>query len=329
MFAITFSPDYPDREKVESFLDKWYKEETIGVNSSGSTGTPKTLFFQMEQLQASAKLTNLYFNLTADTKAALTLSIDTIAGKMMLARALSGQYTIHVTTPSARPLQHLVTPVDFIAMVPVQLEESLHHELEKLKQIRVILIGGGPISDHLVQKLNTNNLTVYHSYGMTETVSHVALRRVGAHTDLFFRGLPGVRFKTDANKLIIDAEHLRLNNLVTNDVVNLKSDTEFEWLGRADFVVNSGGYKIQMEALENKFAVYLHVPFFLWKEADEKWGERLVLCIQNVEKIDETALFDQLQLDKKERPKKTYYFSEFVYSASGKILRQNTFEQIS
>jgi O-succinylbenzoic acid--CoA ligase len=327
MFALRYSLTFLDRKKFDSLLEKFEKNESISVNTSGSTGQPKEIFFKSLQLINSAKITNAFFELNADSKALLCLSIDTIAGKMMLTRALVGDYQLSVTEPRSRPLKEVTASIDFVAMVPAQLSESIDHDLEKLKSIRVVLIGGGPISPLLEKKLKDKDITVYHSYGMTETVSHIALRRVGKETDVHFTGLKGVTFKTINDQLSISAEHLGIVDMPTNDVVHLLSESTFIWLGRADFVVNSGGKKIQLEEVEAKMSVHFNFPFFLWKEAHDKWGETLILVIKketDLEKIDLT----NLGLSKTEQAKKIYVFNDFLYSSSGKILRKATFEQI-
>ncbi len=323
MFALSYSSDFLDKAEVDSLLEQFRDNETISVKSSGSTGKPSESTFTYQTIANSAKATNTFFRFTENTKALLCLSSETIAGKMMLARAVQGDFEIVVSKPSARPLKNIDSPIDFVAMVPLQLQESIQHDLAKLKSIDTILIGGGPISIELKEELKQNDITVYHSFGMTETVSHIALRKVGAETEEAFTALPGVSFTTKNDHLVISAKHLNIKSLLTNDIVELLSDSTFIWKGRKDFVVNSGGYKIQIEEMERTCNEYIDVPFFFWKEPNEKWGEMLVLCLLEKDSVD----LSQQELPAWKMPKKIYSFSKFVYSESGKILRKNTFEQ--
>ncbi|MEJ6491506.1 MAG: AMP-binding protein [Flavobacteriales bacterium] len=326
MFAITYSDNYLDQKKVISFQDNFLNSSSVELNTSGSTGNPKKLSLSTENIRASAHMTNIFFNFNSNTKALLCMSIDTIAGKMMLARAIEGNYAIDIQTPSSRPLEHFETKIDFIAMVPVQLNESLKFDFEKLKTIPTILVGGGPISEEIENRLKELNITVYHSFGMTETVSHIAMRKVGKETTPYYEALSGVTFKVNDGMLALSAEHLGIQNLATNDLIQLDSPTRFRWLGRADFVVNSGGYKIQLEEIEKLLTSILPDSFFCWKEPSDKWGEILVLCVLDSDFSSND--FSSLDLPAWKIPKKTYVFSKFIHSESGKILRKPTFAQI-
>lgn len=325
MFGLSISPLFKDLDQLQSLQKDIEANKEISTYSSGSTGLPKEIKIPVSNMMASAEMTNAFFELTESTHAVLALSLDTIAGKMMLLRAMAGNYSLNIQPASLRPLEKVVTKVDFIAMVPAQLQESLEKDGDKLKEIRVILVGGGAISPVLEEKLKQEKLTVYHSFGMTETISHIAMRKVGYASTSYFEALPAVRFSTKEGKLVIDAPRIGVHQLGTNDVVELLSETQFEWLGRADFVVNSGGYKIQLEALEARLSVDFSVPFFLWKEPHETWGEQLILCVES--EMERPVVFS-IELKNWEKPKKTYFLKQFLRSESGKILRKATFEQI-
>jgi o-succinylbenzoate---CoA ligase len=324
MFALRYSSHFLDQEKIESLQASFLNEKYIKTSTSGSTGPSKEISLEISHMKASAQATNAFFGLRQDTSALLALSLDTIAGKMMLLRALVGNYSLIACPPKLRPLEDTDHDIDFVAMVPAQLRETLKHDVQKLKSIRVILIGGGPISSEVEDNLREEHLTVYHSFGMTETISHIAMRKCGYESNLFFEALPGVSFVSKDEKLVIHAPHLGVDSLQTNDLVELLSPTQFIWKGRADFVANSGGYKIVLEELESKISALIPYPFFLWKDADEKWGEKVVLCLENAggEEID----LSSLQLKAWEKPQKTYYFQHFLRSESGKIRRESTFE---
>ncbi len=324
MFHLAYLSQNIDREKIESLQESFKKDKLISAHTSGSTGIPKEISFELENMKASALATNAYFSFNEQTSALLALSTHTIAGKMMLLRAMEGNYKLTISTPTQRPLQNINVSLDFVAMVPTQLKETVEHDIEKLKSIRVILIGGGPISKELENELKHNKITIYHSFGMTETISHIAMRKVGFTTENFFEALPGVEFAVKSEKLVIQAPHIGVDGLETNDLVRLLSPSKFEWLGRADFVVNTGGYKIQIEALESRISSYVHSPFFLWKQAHEKWGEELVLCLEGKDSIH--LDFSTLNIKSWEKPKKIFCFDKFIRSESGKIIRKATFD---
>jgi o-succinylbenzoate---CoA ligase len=324
MFNLSFSSDYPEIQTIQDFLLQLENREEIVLQTSGSTGIPKKIIYASSQLLNSAAKTNAFFQLTESTRALLCMSPKVIAGKMMLARAYLGDYNLQIIPPTKRPLATITESIDFVAMVPLQLSESLQHDIQKLKSIQTILIGGGPIPANLEETLRKNKLTVYHSFGMTETVSHIALRKVGFETQDDFQALPGITFSVKEDQLVIHAPDLNIDHLETNDLVELSSPTSFKWLGRKDFVVNSGGYKLLPELLENRLSKFLQVPFFLWREEDAKWGEKLVLYIESAAwpALSEMALLEEFQ--KHELPKVYYLCPVFVTTESGKVNRIET-----
>ncbi len=324
MFLLSFSENFLDKAKVEQFISTLENNGSVKLQTSGSTGKPKLLSYSTSILKKSARKTNTFFNFTKKTKSLLCLNLDTIAGKMMLTRAHEGNYSIHLTTPSKRPLEFTEMPLDFIALVPIQLKESRLYDLEKLQEIKIILVGGGPIAKDLEELLCEKKLTVYHSFGMTETVSHVALRKVGYHQEDYFNALSGIHFSSQAGQLVIHAPELAVDELITNDLVDLISDKTFKWLGRKDFVINTGSYKIHPELLENSWSKFLDCQFFLWKEPSLKWGEKMVMYFENTvwpdfDKSDLLLIFKAYEL-----PKTYYLCDEFVYTESGKINRSAT-----
>ncbi len=327
MFSFAFSVDFLDRDKVNSFQKEFKNKETIQIKTSGSTGQPKEIDISVAQMKASAQMTNNYFSFNEKCRALLCLSIDTIAGKMMIARANEGNFQLQIQQPTARPLEHCEIPLDFVAFVPAQLLESVFNDVEKLKRIRVILVGGGPISPELEQLLVVHKITVYHSFGMTETLSHIAIRKVGWEGTDSFEALGGVTFSEQNGNLVLDAPHLSIVQLMTNDKVQLLSDTQFKWIGRSDFVINTGGYKVQMEELESKISPFISCPFFIWKERQVKWGEIVVLCLEKDIDLNLEQMFSTEAFQSWEKPKKTYVYTTFLRSESGKILRKLTFEQ--
>lgn len=326
MFQLVVSTNFKALTEVETFLFQLEKNENIKLHTSGSTGVPKQITLASELLKRSARKTINFLKLHENTKSLLCLDFNTIAGKMMLARAVEGGFSVQLINPSKRPLEFIETTIDFVAMVPLQLLESLENDLEKLRNVKTILIGGGPITANLENRLRTNNITVYHSFGMTETVSHIALRKAGKETSAFFEALPGVHFSSRNRQLVIHSEDLSISDLLTNDFVTLLSPRTFIWLGRKDFVINSGGYKLHPEILENRWSLFLTCSFFINKELDEKWGEKMVLYIENIvlptiDKVLLSRTFKSYEL-----PKTIYLCTEFVYTASGKIDRLKTVE---
>jgi O-succinylbenzoic acid--CoA ligase len=288
----------------------------VELHTSGSTGTPKAIRLNKNYMRASARKTLEALQLNPGDRCLLCLSPKRVGGLMMLVRWLEGDLDLYLTEPQKNPLRALSTEVDFAAMVPYQLA----HSQESLHRAAKIIVGGGAVSSALEEACR-HHPGLYHTYGMTETISHVALRRFGAS---YFTALPEVHFAVDARAcLIITARHLGIKTLVTNDVVALLDEKRFVWKGRYDHVVNSGGIKLHPEELEAKIGA-LDFPFFLAGVPDEMLGEKLIAVVATKhtshESGDLLALISA-GLNKYEKPKALWEVEELLYTENGKLKR--------
>lgn len=308
---------------IGDFIADWLCETTtIRLTTSGSTGTPKPIYLKKKHMQASAEATAAYFALQAGSKALLCMPADFIAGKMMLVRAMQMGWELDYVKPSQNPLQASKT-YDFVAMTPYQ----VHHSLKDIHKASVVLIGGGAVDTALHQQLQAIKTKAFASYGMTETCSHIALRAInGPEASSIYRATKAVRFRVDSRGcLLIDAPKVHDGELVTNDIVALKSDTSFVWKGRYDSVINSGGVKIHPEMLEETLATRISSPFFIGSLPDPILENKVVLLIENKEEMAEELLQKAFaKLPKYERPKEVFYLPEFLWTETGKIKRKAT-----
>lgn len=286
------------------------------TQTSGSTGTPKTIGLAREVLQASAEATLSFLQLKPGPML-LFLPAQYIGGKMMIIRALVGQFPLYLYPPKST-LPELANDFSLLALTPFQAASSL----AQLHKAAVVILGGATVSTDLEAQLQAVPSAIYSSYGMTETASHVALRRInGAGRSDYFEALPGVTFSQNEEQcLVIDAPHLQVNGLATNDVVAINNKTRFTWLGRIDHVINSGGVKLHPEAIERTLAVEIKHPFFVTSVPDPLLGEKLVLLVEHAHPIS-IALGS---LKGASRPKNIYFLPHFVYTKTGKINRSKT-----
>ena len=275
--------------KIEDFLAEWRNERpTVLVHTSGSTGKPKPMWVEKRRMEASARMTCDFLGLRGGDTALLCMSLDYIAGKMMVVRALTCGLRLIVVEPSGHPLkstQKEPSPLcTFAAMVPMQVWNTLQvpEERERLMAIKHLIIGGGAIDDALATALVGFPNAVWSTYGMTETLSHIALRRLsGPEATEWYTPLPGVSLSlTEDGCLVIDAPAVHDGRLVTNDIAEMAPDGRFKILGRKDNVICSGGIKIQAEEVERLLRAHLRVPYMITKRRDEKFGEVVVLLTE-------------------------------------------------
>lgn len=298
------------------FILQWLsKEEFITAHTSGSTGKPKPIKLQKKHMLASAQKTVDYFNLDSSKTALLCLSANYIAGKMMLIRAFVGGFNLFIAEPVGNPLKATSNIIDFAAMVPMQVYNSISDFSDTIKKV---IIGGGAVSEELKKSLLQLPTQFYETYGMTETVSHVAIRKI-SEGETYFEAMPNVFFEQDErNCLQINAPDICSQLITTNDIVRLQNDRQFKFLGRYDNIINTGGIKIIPEEVEQKLAKAIHVPFLISSVPDEKLGEKIVLVLKEHDKIP--SLNFSL-LNKFEKPKEVIVIQQFPLTETGKIKR--------
>ncbi|MEM0517307.1 MULTISPECIES: AMP-binding protein [Aequorivita] len=314
---------------IGKFIVEWLDENNfITVKTSGSTGSPKEIKIQKKHVNNSAEATVNYFNLKESTKALLCLPAEYIAGKMMLVRAMIVGWDLHTAAPGKNPLEYQDSDFDFSAMVPYQ----VFHSLENLRKVKMLIVGGGAVSAELEQQLQNVNTSIFATYGMTETISHIAVRPInGKEKSAVFSALPKVGFlQTENGCLQIHAPEISEELVVTNDVVELISPTSFKFLGRIDNVINTGGVKVYPEMIEEKLSLYINKPFFIASEKDDALGERIILVVESERQLQFEDYSDAFgKLSTYEKPKKIYATPEFVYTETEKIKRTAVLDMLA
>ncbi|MEO1031388.1 MAG: AMP-binding protein [Bacteroidota bacterium] len=320
-------------EKVTgNFLIDWLNDnDYLHVNTSGSTGKPKLIQLKKQAMVNSAIATGDFFGLEPGDTALDCLPSHYIAGKMMLVRAMILGLEIDHVEPSAHPIFDYEKQYDFCAMIPLQLKHTINYT----QNIKSIIVGGSKITQPLLERIKSSGSRFYETYGMTETVTHVAIRRLPSQVsdgEALFNALPNVTFSQDDRQcLVVRAPKLVDEPLVTSDIVDLKSETSFDLLGRIDNVINSGGIKLFPEQIEDKLQPVIDERFIVAGEEDDALGERLILIVENPRDTAE-SIANRIRyikgLTKYEVPKHIYITDKFVETVNGKIQRNKTIASV-
>lgn len=318
--------DFDPEGDVEMFLDDWYDvgEDLLPIRTSGSTGEPKEFIARKEFMMQSARMTCDFLKLKEEDTAFLCLPMEYIAGRMMVVRTLVGGLQLIRQTPSGHPLKEETETeaIDFAAMTPMQVYNSLQSPVEKerLQNIKKLLIGGSAIDPELEKELRTFPQEIYATYGMTETLSHIALRRVnGPEASDYYTPFPSVKLSlSNEGTLVIDAPLVCEEILVTNDLAEIREDGTFRILGRKDNVINSGSIKIQIEEIENKLRSIISANFAITSIPHPQLGETVVLLIEE-DQNDISLSFDSLPAY--QRPKFIVRTQSIPLTGNGKINR--------
>ena len=339
---IDFSKDLPIKslfpqtefeEKVISFLKEWYSDsKTVSVQTSGSTGTPKIFEIEKERMLHSAKMTCDILHLQKGNSALLCLPIEYISGKMMVVRAIERSLKLVIKTPTSTPLSGLNEEIDFCAMSPLQVENSL----DQIHFIKNIIIGGAAVSENLKKKItqtlkhSITQTLVYETYGMSETLSHIALKEIFPIPEAYFKVLGNVEISLDERKCLqIFAPKLNPERLQTNDLVELKNEKEFRFLGRIDHVINSAGLKIYPEELESLVKKEISNELIFLGIKDERFGQKLILVIEGAKtEMLENKLSTIIYPSKNHHPKEILFLEKFPRIPNGKIDRRKLHETV-
>ena len=317
---------------LEDFYSEWNNDsDRVLVHTSGSTGKPKPMRVEKKRMLNSARITCDFLGLNPGDSALLCMSLDYIAGKMVVVRSIERHLHLISVPPSGHPLKDVDEEITFAAMVPMQVYNTLQvpEERERLSRIRHLIIGGGAIDAALEQELQSlpGDIAIWSTYGMTETLSHIALRRInGDEPSEWYQPFDSVHIsQTEEGCLVIDAPQVCAETLVTNDIVEIEpyiynkvEKLRFRIKGRKDNVICSGGIKIQIEEVETLLKPYLEKPFMLAKKKDEKFGEIAVLLSEDedIKKVEATVrrlLSDESEKSSDHKKYKYWIPKEFRY----------------
>ena len=310
-------------QDLEAFLQEWHNEDpTVWVHTSGSTGTPKPLQVEKERMMASARLTCSFLGLKEGDSALLCMPLQYIAGKMVVVRSLVAGLKLMPIAPSGHPLKDLKETPTFAAMIPMQVYNTLQvpEERARLMEIKHLIIGGGAIDDTLAHELKDFPNHVWSTYGMTETLSHIALRRLnGTDVSDWYTPFEHVRIRlSEEGTLIIYAPNVCPEELKTNDIAEIDKEGNFRILGRKDNTINSGGVKIQIEQVESLLKKYLDTPFLISAKKDAKFGEIVVLLYNKVGNKDDIRRICESELPIYWVPKAYIAVDELPMTGTGK-----------
>jgi len=318
-------------KKVKIFLEEWFSEKTeVNVQTSGSTGVPKIFEIEKKKMVNSAVMTCDFLGLKEGNTALLCLPVEYISGKMMIVRSIERKLKLIITNPSLNPVENLEEEIDFCAMTPLQVENSL----EKLHLIKNLIIGGAAVSESLKNKIlqmkPSPSNRIFETYGMSETLSHIGLKQLMPDQEDYFTVFENVTISLDDRGCLkIFAPNVNAEELQTNDLVSIKNDKQFKFLGRIDNVINSGGAKIFPETLEALVkkelpneAVFMGLP-------DESLGQKLILVIEGRESEEVKRKISEIPFEKNfHRPKEIIFVSEISRTPNGKINRLELYKSI-
>lgn len=329
LFKVSPANHKPSKEfetKVLDFLKEWFSDsKTVQIQSSGSTGTPKIFDVEKSKMSHSAEMTCNFLELKEGNLALLCLPIEYISGKMMVVRSILRNLKLQIADPTTQPLQNLTEQVDFCAMTPLQVENSL----DKIHLIKNLIIGGAAVSESLKKKIfqalqsSATQNRIFETYGMSETFSHIALKEIYPNEEDWFTVFDGVEIALDERGCLeIFAPKLNKEVLHTNDLAEIQGKKQFRFLGRIDNIINSAGAKIFPEELEKivkqhiaNEAVFLGIP-------DEKWGEKLILVIEGEADENLKSTINRLQFRQSfHKPKEIVFVPQIPRTKNGKVSR--------
>lgn len=332
--GVTYSPAYFEsvqllkndlfRNDLYCFLHDWFSDSpTLSVQTSGSTGTPKEILVEKDRMMQSARLTCSFLSLQKGDKALLCMDLKYIGAKMVVVRSLIAGLDLYMTAPNGNPLKADSTQYDFAAMVPMQVFNSLQNPIEeqRLSNIKHLIIGGGAVDKQILEKIKEFPNNVYSTYGMTETLSHIALRKLnGKDASERYHPFESVSLSiSEEQTLIVDAPLVNSEKLHTNDIVEIFEDGSFKIMGRKDNIINSGGIKIQIEEVEALLKNIILGNFAISSMPDPKFGEIVVLVIEDKTHVDDSLI--QTTLPAYYIPKKIIKTDSIPLTENGKISR--------
>ena len=306
-------PKFDWEASILDFIKYYQNNQEIKVSTSGSTGSPKEFFLPKNSMQKSAQLTAEFLNLKKGDSALLCLPVDYIAGKMMIVRAIEIGLNLYCIEPKS-VLNWQEKRIDFVALTPMQAENSI----KLLQNFNKVILGGAKVSADLENKLKNINAEIYETYGMTETITHIAMRKLN-YQNVFYT-LPQMQIRQDNRSCLVIKTPYFAEEIITNDLVEIEGNS-FNLIGRIDNIINSGGLKINPEKIEEILKPFISSPFIIHYVPDQILGQKIVLVIESPNEIE--INFPENVIPKNQQPKEVIYISNFPRTESGKIIRKN------
>ncbi len=309
-----------------NFIREWLnKDDFVTVKTSGSTGKPKTMQVAKSAMLQSAFNTLEFFNLKQGMSALLCLSCDYIAGKMMVVRAFAGILNLLPVPVTGTPLSSVQEKVDFAALTPLQMSNELGRHPSKVHRLKTVILGGSSVNEELIRQLKNYPFEAWETYGMTETLSHIALRHInGSENEKYFTPLPGILVSQDNRGCLkVHAPGITQGEVLTNDIAEILPNGKFRIKGRIDNIVNSGGIKISPEEIENQISEIVRQPFFISSLPHPLLGNELVLVMERLPE-DEILLLKKIKkaVPLFHAPRKILVRNPLPRTATGKIKRR-------
>jgi O-succinylbenzoic acid--CoA ligase len=324
-YSLVKEGDSYERVAGNFLLDWLDSKDYILVSTSGTTGLPKTIKLDKKWMVNSAIMTGDFFKLEPGDSALHCLPSRYISGKMMLVRAMILGLELDLVAPTLHPAYDDEKHYDFCAMIPLQLKNSL----KRLNNIKTLIVGGATVSKPLIKELQNINTQVYETFGMTETISHIAVKKLNHNKSntTAFEIQPNIKISKDARDcLVVDAPKLSNETVVTNDLIHLINEKQFEIIGRYDNMINSGGVKVFPELIELKLQDLIERRFLIASENDNDLGQKVIMVIEG-----DTSDFDKevfSQLEKYEVPKAIYTIPKFIETETGKLQRKKILDTV-
>lgn len=323
---LDFETDF--EKKIKKILEEWFSNtEMVKIQTSGSTGTPKVFEIEKNRMIHSAIMTCNFLGLKEGNTALLCLPVEYISGKMMIVRSMERKLKLIIADPSLKPLENLQSEIDFCAMTPLQVENSL----DRIHLIRNLIIGGAAVSESLKKRVLGFMTHIYETYGMSETLSHIALRQITPQPEDYFNVFENISISTDERGCLkIFAPDLNAEIIQTNDLVEIKNEKQFRFLGRVDNVINSGGAKIFPEQLEGLIKREIPNEAVISGIEDESLGQKLILIIEGEESEDLIKKVLEIQFEKSfHRPKEIIFIDKIPRTPNGKVNRRELLDLIT
>jgi len=319
----------PWKKKIFQFIAEYLSDEpVVKIQTSGTTGSPKILEIEKMKMKISAAKTAEYFKFKKEQDVLLVLPVDYIAAKMMIVRAFEHQLNLVYYEPKVNFLTAIKQDEKFYfcPITPMQAKVCLQDKIaeKKMKNIQHILLGGAPVDAGLFQLIKKQTNSYYHSYGMTETLTHIAIKKLNGNNNQDFQLLENIRISKDERScLVVDAPEFSNQPIITNDLVDIKNNNSFEWLGRFDNIINSGGIKIVPEQIEQQIQYLIQQPFYISAIPDSVLGQKMILQIESEKRLNTNDLLNQIKqiLPANQSPKLIKVVHKFNRTSSGKIIR--------